>query len=239
LAETAAPARPVSLADIAGRARPVSLAGQHVLPVLAPLAPLFPDGGLRRGTTVAVTADAGEGTTLALSVAAAATQAGSWCAVVRWPTLGLVAASGLGVALERLALVPRPGEQWPAVAAALIDAVDLILLRSPRGVRSSDARRLVARARERGVVLVIAGATGGWAGIDLTLSVSGGGEWRGLGQGYGYLQARSAEVTSVGRGAASRPRRVRLWLPGSGGAVQARQPTVEAATTPLSVTATG
>jgi hypothetical protein len=156
-----------------------------------------------------------------LAIGVAASQAGSWCAAVGWPGLGLVAAAGLGMALERLALVPHPGSQWPDVTAALIDAVDVILLRPPRGVRPSDARRLAARARERGVVLLMSGA--GWPVVaDLSLAVVSEG-WRGLGQGHGYLQARSVEVSSIGRGAASRERRVQLWLPGGNGAVLARE----------------
>jgi hypothetical protein len=220
------------LAEAADRARPVTMAGQQLLPVPVPLAPLFPEGGLRRGTTVVVKPGGGS-TSLALAVAGAASQAGSWCAAVGWPALGMVAVAGLGVALERFALVPRPGDQWPAVTAALIDAVDVIILRPPRGVRSSDARRLAARVRERGVVLVVQGA---WEGADLSLSGAATG-WRGLGQGHGYLQARSVEVTSFGRGAAARPRRVSLWLPGSNGALAARVD--QASATPAAASAVG
>jgi len=216
------------------------MAGEHVVPVMAALAPLFPDGGLRRGTAVVVKPSAasadrrgagalsrrGGSASLTLALAAAATQAGSWCAAVGWPAAGMVAAAGLGVALERFALVPRVGDQWAAVTAALIDAVDVIVLRPPRSVRSSEVRRLTARVRERGVVLVVSG--GAWPeAADLSLSVTPV-EWRGLGQGHGYLQARSVEVTSIGRGAASRERRVQLWLPGSTGQVEVREPAVVA-----------
>ncbi len=217
------------------RARPVTMAGERLLPVLGPLVPLFPEGGLRRGSAVVVTTGAGGATSLALAVGAAASQEGSWCAAVGWPALGMVAAAGLGVALERFALVPSPGEQWAAVTAALIDAVDVVLVRPHRGVRAPDARRLTARARERGVVLVVSCGTGAWPGADLSLSVAGVGRWRGLGQGHGYLQARSVEVTSIGRGAASRERRAQLWLPGphgSLGSVSSTAPAAPAAPAP-------
>lgn len=214
-----------SLEEAARWARPVTLAGEQILPVLPPLQPLFPDGGLRRGTTVVVQSRGA--TSLALAVAVAASQAGSWCAAVGQPALGMVAAAGLGLALERFALVPHPGGQWPAVAAALVDAVDLIILRpepkeaGPR-TRSSDARRLMARVRERRVVLVVTGF--GWPEpADLSLVVTPG-DWQGLGQGHGYLQARSVEVTSTGRRAAVRPRRVQLWLPGGDGMLAPRAP---------------
>jgi hypothetical protein len=205
------------------------MAGERLLPVVAPLAPLFPDGGLRRGSTVVVkAAGAGGGSTsLCLAVAVAASQAGSWCAAMGLPALGMVAAAGLGVALERFAVISHPGEQWPAVAAALIDAVDVILMQAPGAVRSSEARRLTARVRERGVVLVVSPGRGGLCGAwpqaaDLSLTVAPG-PWRGLGQGHGYLQARSVEVASTGRGAASRERRVQLWLPGRDGSLRPRE----------------
>src|ERR1700733_2848177 len=54
-------ARPTeSLSLLAERARPVSSSQTRLLPVLPPLAELFPDGGLRRGSTVVVTG-AGDG----------------------------------------------------------------------------------------------------------------------------------------------------------------------------------
>lgn len=207
---------PATLADNARRARPVSLAGEQVLPVVAALESLLPDRGLRRGSTIVVRpGPAGGATSLALALGVAASHAGSWSAAVGLPSMGMVAAEGLGMELERFAQVPQPGRQWAAVMAALIDAVDVILVRPPRGVRPADARLLLAKARERGVVLVLCGE--GWTeGIDLRLTVAQA-AWRGLGYGHGFLQARSVEVVALGRGAASRERRARLWLPGPDG----------------------
>jgi hypothetical protein len=213
------------------------MAGEQLLPVVTPLAALFPEGGLRRGTTVVVKPGGTGATSLALAVGVAASQAGSWCAAVGVPALGIVAAAGLGMALERFALVPHPGEQWPDVTAALIDAVDVILIRPPRGIRSSEARRLTARVRERGVVLVVRGTWPEVADVSLTVAPAG---WRGLGQGYGYLQARSVEVTATGRGAASRERRVPLWLPGTNGTVDPRRATLDQApAAPVAASAAG
>jgi hypothetical protein len=156
--------------------------------------------------------------TLALALAATASQTGSWCAAVGLPALGMVTAAGLGVSLERLALVPDPGGRWPAVTAALVDAVDIVLVRAPDRCRPDDVRRLAARARERGAVLVPVGT--GWPdGADLRLMVTAG-AWQGLGHGHGHLRARLAWVAAVGRGAAARERRVHLWLPGPTGAVE-------------------
>ncbi len=215
-------ALPVSLmGDLAGRARPVSLAGEQLLPVPAPLAPLLPGGGLRRGSVVAVPSGSASGasgaTSLALALISAVSQAGSWCAGVGLPDLGPAAAAGLGVALERFALVPDPAEQWAVVTAALIDAVDAVLVRPARRIRPAEARRLRARAQESGAVLVPCGDA--WPeGVDLRIAVVSS-CWRGLGQGHGYLRTRMVEVVASGRGAASRERRVRLWLPGPDGAV--------------------
>ena len=196
-------------------ARPVSLARERTLPVLPALAGLLPEGGLRRGSTVAVSG----ATSLALALLAGPSQAGSWCAAVGLPSLGLVAAAEVGVALERFPLVARPGEEWPAVVATLVDAVDVVLVGLPRHVRSGDARRLVAKARDRGAVLVVAGGSSSFV-ADVRLSVAGA-AWEGLGEGHGRLRARRVDVVATGRGAAVRERRASLWLPAAGGGVAA------------------
>jgi hypothetical protein len=88
-------------------------------------------------------------------------------------------------------------------------------------VRPADARRLAARARERGSVLVVAGK--GWPeAADVRLAVTRS-EWHGLdggaGVGAGRLRGRRVEVVGGGRGAAARERRSTLWLPAPGGGV--------------------
>src|SRR2546430_2156996 len=82
-------ARLQRLVRAADRARPVSLAGEQLLPALPAIAGLLPDGGLRRGTTVAVAGS----TSLALALAAGPSGAGSWCVGVGARSLGLVAAA--------------------------------------------------------------------------------------------------------------------------------------------------
>ena len=211
------------LDDLAGRVRPVTLADRRILPVPEPLVPLFPDGGLRRGSTVAVDGTVRSGaTSLALALVSAASQAGSWAAAVgSWcADLGLVAAAELGVCLDRFALVPEAGSHWAAVMAALLDAVDVVLVGGP--ARVGDARRLAARARERGAVMITLGS--GWPErTDLRLGVNAS-HWQGIGQGCGHLRARRVEVAASGRGAATRRRRVHMWLPGEAGGVQPVEP---------------
>jgi hypothetical protein len=190
-----------------------TLAAERLLPVVPALRPLLPGRGLRRGTTVTVSRSAA----LALALVAGASAAGSWMAAVGLPDLGIVAAAETGVALERLALVPTPGARaWPAVVAALLDAVDVVLVRSPARLPAAQARRLAARARERGAVLVPLGPWPEPADLRLAVTTS---TWTGLGQGHGNLQARQVEVLVTGRGAATRERRVHLWLPSADGSI--------------------
>ncbi|WP_157440289.1 hypothetical protein [Actinokineospora inagensis] len=181
---------------------PGGLSGPEVLPVHPDLAALFPWGGLRRGGTVAVRGSSG----LLLALLARASAEGSWVAVVGLPDLGLPAAAEAGVALERTAVVPRPGGELTAVVTALLDGFDVVVV----GARVVDslARRLSARARSRGAVLVSFGA---WSGAEVELSVAGS-TWSGLGEGHGHLTGRVVDVHARGRGAAARPRRARLTL---------------------------
>lgn len=179
---------------------------EHALPVVSALRPLLPDG-LRRGGTVAVSPGC---TSLLFALLAEASAAGSWCAAVGLPRLGLVAAAEMGVAVERLALVPHPGTEWINVTAALLDGVDIVVTAPPGPVPQRVASRLVARARQRGAVLI---PIGHWPGADLTVEVVGG-TWHGSHRGRGRLRYREVEVIAYGRGAAARPRRLRLWLPG-------------------------
>jgi hypothetical protein len=195
-------------AALGQRGRPLVLADERALPVPAPLAPLLPGEHLRRGSTVAVR----RSVALALALVAEASASGSWVAAVGLPDLGVVAAAEAGIVLDRLALVPAPTRRtWAAVVAALLDAIDVVLVRPPAGVRVADTRRLAARARERGSVLVPLGDA--WTDpVDLHLEVTAS-RWRGLGQGHGHLEARWVEVAAGGRGAAARERHVHLWLP--------------------------
>jgi hypothetical protein len=215
-----------SLPMVAARGGPVTTADTRLVEVPGAMAGLFPEGGIRRGSTVAVDPASG-GLSLTLALAAGVTGAGSWVAVVGLPSLGLVAAAELGVRLDRLALVHHPGEQWPTVAASLIDGVDLLILRTPIRARTADARRLAARVRERGAVMMVLDrdrpgrAAGRWPeSPDLRLTVVKS-AWEGLGEGYGHLEVRKMEVALTGRRAAARERRQSFWLPGPEGGLVA------------------
>ncbi|MEV7091579.1 hypothetical protein AB0M80_01935 [Amycolatopsis sp. NPDC051045] len=190
----------------------------RVLPVVPALAGLLPDAGLRRGSTVAVHG----GTSLLLALLAEATARGAWAAVAGLPSLGLAAAAEYGVDLARLALVPRPGVELPAVIAALLDGVDLVAVHAET-VQAAVARRLSARARHRGAVLLSVGA---WPGADVQLSCRRL-PWSGPEEGYGHLRERRAVVRAQGRGAAARPVSAELRLPAAGGEVTRAVPARE------------
>ncbi len=206
--------------------RPVTLAHEQVVPVLPALGGLVPGGGLARGSVIVVAGDGGA-TSLALALAAGPSAAGGWTAVVGCPDLGLAAGGEMGLALERLALVsePPPGE-WAGVVAALIGAVDVVVMSPTHRVRTGDARRLAARARERGTILVQIpnrrrserGGVGSGLEADLRLTVLEG-RWQGLGQGHGHLQARRLTIETGGRRRAARSRRVELWCPDATGQI--------------------
>jgi hypothetical protein len=192
------------------------------LPVAEPLAGVLPAAGLRRGSTVAVAAGTGA-TSLLLALLARASASGAWAGVIGRPELGLVAAAEAGVALERLALVPYPGDDLVAVAAALLDGLDLVAVAVPeRGMRAADRQRLAARARQRGAVLL---PLGPWPGADVELGCARV-RWQGAGGsaldggvhgGAGRLCARRVHLRLRGRGVAPGGRDTRLLLPGPAG----------------------
>jgi hypothetical protein len=220
---TPAPSAPTTARDrlqvVADRARPITLALEQTLPLVEPLATLFPEGRLRRGITVAVR---GAGaTTLAFALAASASAAGSWMAMVGMPDANLATAGELGVALERVAVMLPPIDQWSATVAAVVGAFDFVMLAPSHRVPLGDARRLMARARERGTVLITVNrsARAAWPErVDLELSISTR-QWDGLGCGHGHLRTRVAQVDMVGRRDLARPRHGEFALPGANGRI--------------------
>ncbi len=158
------------------------------------LAALVPQG-LRRGQVVAV-----EGSTsLMLALAAQASAEGAWTAMVGMPHVGVLAASQRGMDLARLALVPHPGAQAPATLGACLDGMDIVMVGQGMALSDADRRRLAARARERGCVMVVAGP---WPGAHVVLTVERT-RWRGLGAGEGRLRERDVTVAISGRSVGS------------------------------------
>ncbi|WP_250549275.1 hypothetical protein [Pseudonocardia sp. H11422] len=199
-------------------ARPVVSpgAGGRLLPVAGPLARLLPAGGLRRGSTVSISADPGA-TSLLFALLAEASAGGAWAGVIGRPGLGLVAAAEAGIRLDRLALVPHPGRDLMAVTVALLDGLDLVVVAGAEraGVRAADRQRLMARARQRGTVLL---ALGRWPEADVELGCTRT-RWQGLaGGGSGRLCFRRVQVRLRGRGAPA-GRSGGMLLPSPGGGI--------------------
>lgn len=193
------------LEALRAKVQPLVGAGEAVLAIREDLRALLPWGGLKRGSTLTVDCSA-----LLLATVGAATSEGSWVAFVGVPALGFAAAGEHGVVLERtVAVVAPPIDQAAVVVASLVDAVDLVVVGPGVITRSSDARRLTARARERGSVLI---AMGAWPeAVDVQLRVTGS-SFTGLGDGHGHIQSWSANVEAIGRGAAARRRQTRIVL---------------------------
>jgi len=205
---------PEQRALLATRVQPTSASATRVLPVLPPLRELLPDGGLRRGSTISVTADlAGGATTLALALTAATSAAGSWCVAVGLSDIGALAAHDLRLDLRRVALVPWPGRHVIDAVAALIEGVDVVLLKPPPHLRPVLVRRLVARLRDRRAVLVILRDGTQWPeSCDIDLQVESA-RWVAVGPGEDCLRRRLATVTVTGRRIVTGPRQHQLWLP--------------------------
>ena len=201
---------------------------EQLLPVADDLVPLLTQPGLVRGSVLA--AQGPGALTLATALAAEVSRAGGWVTAVGLGHMGVSAVAERGASLDRWVFVDEPGDAAAEVLNALIGSVDVILLASSVRLAAAHSRRLRARLRERGTVMIEVGASGtagprgvgasGTAGPDVTFTVERA-AWTGLGYGHGRLQQRRAEVVAVGRGAASLPRRAVLWLPDADGCITA------------------
>jgi hypothetical protein len=179
----------------------------RLLPTHPALADLLPGGGLKQGVMYSVESSA----TLLLALLAGPSAAGSWCGVVGVPEFGIEAAASFGIDLDRLVLVPAPGEQWLAVTAAIADVLTVVVIKPPRQASESNLARLTARLRQRGSTLIVVGSHSAWPQSEAMLSLSQS-SWSGIGDGAGHLTARQVTVT-VSTRTGGRPRSARLWLP--------------------------
>jgi hypothetical protein len=117
----------------------------------------------------------------------------------------------------------------------MLAAFEVVVVRATAPVRPADARRLAARARERGSVLVRLGPPGWWPEVaDVSLAVTDA-TWTLVGDrhrdvdvlGRGHLRARRVTVEATGRRGAVRPRTADLWLPGPSGQLAPAEPLAE------------
>ena len=109
----------------------------------------------------------------------------------------------------RLAVVPRPGIEAPTVVAALLDGVDVVVVGPDVALSDAERRKLSARARDRGSVLL---STADWPGAGVVLTVESG-RWTGIDAGEGRLRTHEIRLVRTGRGSAAVPRALDLTLP--------------------------
>jgi RecA/RadA recombinase len=203
------------LGALGAKVATVQLAGERRLAIGGELGAVLADG-VQRGSVVTVGGPAGAGVTrTAFELAASVTAAGEWVAFVGDRTLGLAAAAEMGVELERAAVVHDvPDGRWPVVVGALLDGMTMVVAVVPPRLALGDARRLLARARERRAVLVVLEAaplarTGTWPAEAAVRVHVQGTSWQGLDAGGGLLSSCTAHIDVEGRGALQ-PVRARL-----------------------------
>jgi hypothetical protein len=146
---------------------------------------------LRAGASYAV-----DSASLALGLAAGASQAGEWVGFAGWGDFGAEAATQWGIDLSRTVLVPEPGEHWLEVTAALVDVLRVVVLCPPGPVDAKSASIVEGRLRARSAVLV---AWGEWPRPEARL-VAERTEWVGAERGHGRLRERRVRV-AVHKGA--------------------------------------
>ncbi len=221
------------VAGIGGR-----LAHSRLLEVPPVLSGLLPDSGIRPGSVVGVSASpaASGATSLVLSIAAQIAKGGSWVAMVNIGDISVDSLGDHGIPLERLALVDVPESLWADAVGVLVESVDLVVMGPVARCTAGVARRLVARAKDRGCVVIALTPGGQLAGLgnhsaregaarrsrsgrswwpesqDIELEVTSC-AWEGIGDGFGSLGRRKADVVARGRRLAGREGVAGLWLP--------------------------
>lgn len=166
--------------------------GETRLPTAPAIAELLPDRSLIGGQTYQVLGS----NTLLQATPAGPSLASAWCAVVGMPDFGLEAAAAAGIDLERLVLVPHPGEKWWPVLSALVETMTAIAVHPPEIPTAGDIARLQGKLRTHDAVLLV---DRDWPGTRATLTVR---HRRAqvLGTGWGLLTSRELDIVSRGRG---------------------------------------
>lgn len=174
-------------------------ATSHPLPTLPALDSLV---RLRTGSSYAVDRPG-----LAMALMAGPSGAGAWSAVVGVSDFGLEAAAGFGIDLDRTVLVPEPGDAWLEIAAALIDVLQVVVVRPPGKVSQHQAARLSSRLRQRDALLI---SVGDWPHTESRLWVEES-AWTGIGRGHGRLTGHRVRI--VAQLHTGQQRDAEIWLP--------------------------
>ena len=165
--------------------------GEGGLPVAPELRPLLPSGVLQKGAPTSVRGSL----QLSLSLLAAASAGGAWCGVIGVPNLGFECAEQLGLALERLVVVPEPGRHALSIAGMLGEVLTALVLLPSQRPAAGEVERLNARLRDHGTALIVMDE---WPRSAASLRVAGS-RWSGLGEGHGLLRVHELTVDSTDR----------------------------------------
>ena len=154
-------------ADLLRRHQAFASFADRTFAVPPALSSLLPGGGLERGHVYACRGDASW--SLLCALIADASRRGSWVALVDVASLGLMCASDAGVAIERLVRVDVEDDAaWPRVLGACVEGIDVVVVHGAR-CTVRDARRIEARMKAHGGVLVVLGDPGAFE-VHVTLS---------------------------------------------------------------------
>lgn len=199
-----------TLQELTELVRPAATAIPEIIAASTMLRPCLPWGGFRRGDTVLI---AGSSSLIFLAVAHA-TQHGLWCGVVALPHLNFAAGEAVGVELARVVLVQEPSCHLAEVTAALIDALDIVVVGFTPSLTDTMLRKLSARARQRRkVLLVVSQSTPPkLSGVALSLTAIHH-HWHGVSDGFGYLTEHRIDVSVTGHGRADKQQQHTITIP--------------------------
>ena len=198
------------------------------LPVHPALSEVLP-GGLRRGSTVAVSGSI----SLLLATLGAASAGGAWCALVGLPTHQRRGG-------RRVRHRPVPAWRSSRRPGIRVDDRGRRPARRTRRRRRAPAPprsgRRAASGRPgphpRGGVCLSSTAVAA-SGPAPTSGCARGGQWSGIGDGTGRLRARRVEVHAEGRGQAARPALGNAVAPGDGGGIAPADPAAHTTVAPV------
>lgn len=133
---------------------PLSLGNSKTFPIGRGLDDLIPCGGIGRGSVVLLSGEDGSGLhSLFFSILAGLNGAGLWTAIVSVGDLGFASLIGLGVDETKLVVVKGRSDLVPATASLLMDGFAVVVI--PAGIHQRQAFRLVAKAKQKGVILLV------------------------------------------------------------------------------------
>lgn len=184
---------------------PQLLSSRRYFEVTNCLRDIFPLGRVQRGSVLLFAGMQNSGVTSTVFEFLSAMEIrNDWCALVGFENLGFLAASEKGVDLKKLALIPDPGKAVAQVAAVLLEAFPVVVVKNPRFISHSQARNLIARIKVHKSIMVVIWHTlhvnvgvesSPWFFLSdyvIEHSISG---FYGLGEGDGFIKERIVSLS--------------------------------------------